>query len=510
MFKLAHLFVDIEARDAKFQGQLRGVQGQLGAFGAATAVAIGNVTSVAILAATRAVAGFFTEGVKGAVDLAETTSKVQAIFGDASGTIQGEAEAMAQKFGTVKTEFLNAASSFGAAFKAAGSSQDDAAKLGNQLAKLGMDMASFGNASNQEVFTALQAALRGEFDPLERFNVMLTAARVSEEAMSLGLIKNAKDLDEASKKQATLSLIMKGTIDQQGDLERTATGTANSWRKLTGTFTNLATTIGTTLEPALNAVVTLANDMALGVEAGAARADGAFKAFADGVKSGVEFVGLVWRNFGDIWEMTTIRIGGAMANAWAYVDAFGQNVVQYAQWIGRNWYTLITDALDATAKAWQNWGDNLYALGVAVMDFLANPAGGFNFEWKPLLTGFEAVAEALPEIIKPALVDVQGEIDAVMDRMIDREGTRLDKLKAKVADAFVGPPEAGKGSSVAVDKNKFKSELVNSADFSAKLRASIFGGDDTAKKTLEVAEKQLEAQKELVVEAKKKKVAVFG
>src|SRR5262249_20644387 len=151
----------------------------------------------------------------------------------------------------VKGEFLNAASDFGSAFKAIGTAAPDAAALGNQLAKLGMDMASFNNASNEEAFTALRAALRGEFDPLERFNVMLSAAAIEAEAMRMGLIKNSSELDEAAKKQATLSLIMKKTADQQGDMERTADGSANSWRKLTGTLTNLATEVGSTLEPAI-------------------------------------------------------------------------------------------------------------------------------------------------------------------------------------------------------------------------------------------------------------------
>lgn len=509
MFKLAQLFVDVTADDKQFQGKLSGIRTQLGTFGAATAVAVGNLSSAAILGATRAVAGFFAEGVKGAVDLQETTSKVQAIFGESSAVIQAEADAMAAKFGVVKTEFLDAASGFGAAFKAAGSSQTDAAALGNSLAKLGMDMASFGNASNQEVFTALSAALRGEFDPLERFNVMLTAAKVSEEAMSLGLIKNAKDLDEASKKQATLSLIMKGTIDQQDNLERTVDGSANSWRKLTGTMTNLATAVGTTLEPALNSVIALANDFAAGIVAGAERADGAFAAFAAGVKTGVDTVSLVWRNFGDVWEMTTVSIGGALANAWARVEAFGANVVRIAGWIGRNWYELITDAVRASATAFTNFGANLGTLAAAVFDFLADPTAGFQFDWKPLLSGFEATVDALPAAIQPALVDVQGEIDAIQDRMVGRETARIDKLNAKRKE-IAGPPKPAEQAARKVDKDTFKSELIGAADFTAKIRASIFGGDDTPKKQLAAAERTAKASEETAEAVKKRPVAVFG
>lgn len=510
MFKLASLFVDVTAKDDQFQGRLGAVKGQLGAMGTAAAVAVGNLSSAAILGATRAVAGFFEAGVKGAVDLAETSSKVQAIFGESSSIIQSEAEAMASKFGVVKSEFLDAASSFGSAFKAAGSSQADAAALGNQLAKLGMDMASFGNGTNAEVFTALQAALRGEFDPLERFNVMLTAAKVSEEAMSLGLIKNAKDLDEASKKQATLSLIMKGTADQQGDLERTADGTANSWRKLTGTMTNLATAIGTTLEPALNAIVGLANEMALSIVSGAERADGAFQAFADGVKEGVDYVGFAWRNFADVWEMTTIRIGGHLANAWATVRAFGANVVELAGWIGRNWFNLITDAMEAAGLVITGLAENLGNLALAVLGFFSDPTGGFDFQWKPLLDGFRSMTEELPEIIAPALVDVQDRIDAVADRVGEREVKRAGEIEArkKAAAAAAGPkPQA---AAAAAKKDEFKSELIATGDFSSRLASKILGADDTAKKQLETQKEIAAATKETAEAVKRPQLARLG
>ena len=261
MFKLAELFVDIKARDDSLQKQVSGVKGQLTALGVAVGTAVGNWPHGDLRAAS-ALTGFFSGGISGAVALQDTLGATNAIFGDSAGIITRQADEMAKKFGVVKTEFIDAAQGFGAAFKAIGTPVDDAAALGNQLTKLGMDMASFKGTSNAEAFTALSAALRGEFDPLERFNVMLSAAAIEQEALSMGLIKSAKDMDESAKKQATLSLIMKKSVDMQGDLERTAGDTGNAWRKFTGTMQNTADAIGTALMPAISAVTSALGDLA--------------------------------------------------------------------------------------------------------------------------------------------------------------------------------------------------------------------------------------------------------
>ena len=110
MFKLAELFVNIRARDDQLQSQLGGLKGQLSAMGVAIGTAAGNLAATAIAQASSSIAGFFAGGVKGAIDLKESMSKVNVIFGDSASIIARQADEMAAKFGTVRGEFLNAAS----------------------------------------------------------------------------------------------------------------------------------------------------------------------------------------------------------------------------------------------------------------------------------------------------------------------------------------------------------------------------------------------------------------
>ncbi|MDG3003253.1 hypothetical protein [Paludisphaera mucosa] len=485
MFKLASLFVDIKAKDDALKGTLAETKTSLSAWGVAAGSAVGTLAGQAIAAAGSSIAGFFASGIKGAVDLKETMSKVDAIFGSSAGKITAQADEMAAKYGVVKQSFMDAAAGFGSSFKAAGLTGDAAADVGNQLAKLGMDMASFGNGTNEEVFTALGAALRGEFDPLERFNVMLNADAVALHAVAMGLAANKNEVSELAKKQATLDLIMAKSIDQQGDLERTAGGTANQWRKLTGDLTNAAVQLAGKLEPALNAVLVAGNSLVGSVGPGIEWLGGVFESFAAGVSEVVATVGVLWRNLGTVWEMTTIKASEMGQNLIAILGVLPDNVGRIAGWIGRNWYNLIADGFFALKAVFTNFTGNLASLAAAVYSFFTDPLSGFEFEWTPLLDGFEATTEKLPEMLRPALVDLSDEIAAKGKEMEDREGARAERIANKLKAA----PAKGAAAAKAAEASEKGGQSYDSADFARRLTLSIMGGDDVPKKQLAAAEK---------------------
>jgi hypothetical protein len=504
MFKLASMFVDISARDAGLQSQLTGLRGQMTTAGLSVATMFGNLAAAGIMKAGGAAASFFSGGVSGAMELEDSMSAIGVIFGSSAGIITAKSDEMAAKFGVVKGEFLNAASSFGAAFKGAGSSQAEAANLGNTLAQLGMDMASFtAGATNQEAFTALQAALRGEFDPLERFNVFLSAAAVGNEALAMGLVKSKNEMTDSAKKQATLSLIMKGAADQVGDLERTADSSKNAWAKFGGTMTNLGVEMATSFMPAIQELIGIANEMAGSLASAFRGAD--FSSFVAGIVDGVATVGVIFRNFEDFGLLIWLPIQESLMNVGELFGTFAANVVQYATYIGDNWYQIISDSLNALGTSFLNLDANMHNFAQSLRDFLSNPTAGFKFEWTPLLEGFRATAGALPELIRPNLVSMEGELAAARDRITAREGERLDRKRKPepsvmddamawaLASGEMLPEEygalfdSGEKTAAAIKKGKkeFKSETLDSSDFSGKLRTAILSQEDA------VPEKQL-------------------
>ena len=86
-------------------------------------------------------------------------------------------------------------------------------------------------------------------------------------------------------------------------------------------------------------------------------------------------------------------------------------------WFANNWVNLLRDAFNAATTILTNFGDNIYRLGEAIKKWMENPTKGFQVDFKPLLDGFQATTEKLPELAKPAWVSLQAEMDAVSDRM---------------------------------------------------------------------------------------------
>lgn len=227
------------------QGGLRGVGRSLIRFGA-TAVAAGGAAAAAL----------GVKAVSAASDLNEVTSKTGVVFGDSSKIITRASERMADKFGIVKTEFLEGASNIGLVGKASGLTRRQAAKLGAKFAELAADASSFNNVPMEEALVAIRAGLVGEAEPLRRFGVLLSAATVEAEAVRLGLIKTGDELTEQQKVMARASLITKGMNDASGDLARTMkTSLANQLRALRGRFTNLLATLGKKFLPVALRVV---------------------------------------------------------------------------------------------------------------------------------------------------------------------------------------------------------------------------------------------------------------
>ena len=197
------------------------------------------------------VIAFTKRTIDAASDLNETVSKTQQIFGTASAAVEAFAANSAKDFGMSKRAALDAASSFGGLGKAAGLSGEDLSTFSTDLVALSADLASFGNTTPEEAALALGAALRGESEPIRKYNVILDDAALKQEALRLKLISTTKDaLSPQNKILAANSLIMKQTADAQGDFGKTAEGAANQQRILAANFENVMAMLGEKLLPA--------------------------------------------------------------------------------------------------------------------------------------------------------------------------------------------------------------------------------------------------------------------
>lgn len=222
-----------------------------------------------------------------ASDLQETVSKSRQVFGDQADAIEEWASTAAQNFGQSKRAALDAASTFGAMFRAIGLGEDEVAAMSRRLTVLASDLASFANTSPEDAVVALAAALRGESEPIRRYGVLLNDATLKQKALDLGLVETTTGtLPPAIRAQAAYAAILEQTVLAQGDFQRTSNGLANQQRILRAQVEDLAGSFGEAVLPAVTSLVRSANSLIStldGIDPSVKSAVGSTAVFATGV-----------------------------------------------------------------------------------------------------------------------------------------------------------------------------------------------------------------------------------
>lgn len=211
-----------------------------------------SVFGKALLPAVGVLGGLALAAVKtsaAASDLGESQNAVNVVFGEAAKKIGAFAKVADKEAGLSMRQLNQLVTPLGASFTNLGDSQDVAAKKSIALARRAADMASVFNTTVPEALEAIQAALRGESDPIEKFGVGLNDAAVTAAALAMGLAKTSKELTAGDKAQARYALLMKQTAKFQGDFANTSGEAANAARINAAAQENLSASLGKGLLP---------------------------------------------------------------------------------------------------------------------------------------------------------------------------------------------------------------------------------------------------------------------
>ena len=194
------------------------------------------------------------KAVSAASDLQESTSKSQAVFGDSAQDVQAWAKTAANAFGQSSQQALEAASTIGNMMKAMGMADAESAKMSKTIVELASDLASFNNTTIDDAVEAINAALRGESEPIRRYGVLLDDATLKAEAFSKGLFSGKGSLTPQTRALSAYSVILRQTATAQGDFAKTSDGLANSQRILQAQLANTLSGLGQGLLPAAQAI----------------------------------------------------------------------------------------------------------------------------------------------------------------------------------------------------------------------------------------------------------------
>jgi hypothetical protein len=247
---IGSLFVALGLNDKKFKAGLKNAGAQLSAFAATSA----KYAAAGAVVAGTAIAAVMVQAVEAASDLQETTSKSQAVFGESAADVQAWAKTAANAFGQSSQQALEAASTIGNMMKAMGMADEESAKMSKTIVELASDLASFNNTTIDDAIQAINAALRGESEPIRRYGVLLDDATLKAEAFSKGLYSGKGALTPQAKALSAYNVILRQTTTAQGDFARTSDGLANSQRILQAQLANTLSGLGQGLLPAIQAI----------------------------------------------------------------------------------------------------------------------------------------------------------------------------------------------------------------------------------------------------------------
>ena len=263
--KLADAVAYLKTDDSELKKGLDDGKAKVNGWGSAIQGALmgaGMAGFNALAGAAQSAVGYMGDAVGAASDLGETVSKTGVLFGDSSGSVLAWSENAATAFGQSQQQALDAASTFATFGKAAGLAGDDLVNFSTDFVGLSADLASFNNTTPDQAIQAIGAALRGESEPLRQFGVLLDDASMRQKALELGIISTTKEaLTPQQKVLAAQALIYEQTSAAQGDFARTSGGLANQQRILDAQMSNLQTTVGEALLPAMLALTSGLNSL---------------------------------------------------------------------------------------------------------------------------------------------------------------------------------------------------------------------------------------------------------
>jgi predicted nuclease with TOPRIM domain len=386
-------------------------------------------------AAATTIAAVLKKTINSASDLSETINKSNVIFGASANSIREFANTASTTFGQSKQQALEAASTFAMFGKSAGLAGEDLVTFSTDFVTLASDLASFNNTSPQDAIEAIGAALRGEAEPIRRYNVLLSDAVLKNRALEMKIYDGNGALTSQQKIMATQAEIFDQANDAIGDYERTSDGFANTTKSLTAQMEDLSAAIGGQLLP-------VAEDLAVitsGIASTTKTADGNTSGFGKTIGAlAVQIVPGIkeLRDFAIIADFFSDKIkeaGRATLDSAADFRKFDQQMTaKYNKTVKDS--TRLTDSLTGSQKKGQTAAEKLREKNKKLSDSLKTDLKDALKDAKDRVEDLKEESNSLADSLRDQITGFVSLSDAV-DTSQTAEEKYNDALKDR-ADAY--------------------------------------------------------------------------
>jgi len=439
---LGEAFIPIRATLDKLDGDLASARGKVSKALdgiSANVKKAGKVVAAGLAAGVVAVgvgvAAIASQAIPAASNLNEALNASTVVFGDAAAEIQAFGKTAADSAGLSEAAFNQLAAQTGAMLQNYGLEANAAADATIDLASRAADMASIFNTDVDDAMTAVNAALRGEADPIERYGVSMNAAAVEAKALALGLADTTGELDQAALTQARLALLMEQTDAIAGDFVNTNDQLANASRVQSARWENFIAMLGGFALPILETFQGLFMDLAESV----------FPLVIAAVAPVAEVVTVIGESFAGFIE--ALASGADPLESFKLLifeigQALGMNAVEAAlltikfQELVAGFQGIIDKVTEALAPIWESisgfvsMNDVLIALGLTVLSVIIPIIVSFVASLAPIILTIGAII-AIVALLRNAWENDWGGIRTALTEWWEGTGKPIfDQLKA--------------------------------------------------------------------------------
>jgi hypothetical protein len=194
-------------------------------------------------------ARFSVEAVKDASNLEQSLGGVESVYKEFAGQMVAQSEMAATKVGLSMEQYQRVGVLTGTLLKNAGIPLAQLATQTDILVTLAADLAATFGGTVEEAANAMNAALRGEFEPIRRFGIALSQAQIIEKALLMTQKESTEELTKRDKVLAAQALLLKQGADASGQFARESDTLANRQQVLAAKFENLSAELGFKLLP---------------------------------------------------------------------------------------------------------------------------------------------------------------------------------------------------------------------------------------------------------------------
>jgi len=215
---------------------------------------VGAIAVDAVVQAGKAVVG-------AASDQEQAIGALRSVYGDYAKDMEKFGDTTAENMGISKAEFSQLAAVTGSMMKNAGVPLDEVASSTKALTERAADMAAMFGGNVPDAMNAINSALKGERDPIEKYGVSIKETAVQAKALEMGLVDAEGKATDYGKSMATQALIMEQSADAAGTFKDESKSLAGQQAIMSAQFKDTQAQIGQALMPAIVAIAGVIRDL---------------------------------------------------------------------------------------------------------------------------------------------------------------------------------------------------------------------------------------------------------